>query len=167
MKVNRLVLMGVTGSGKTTLGEALNRDAGYAFVDADDLHTEANKRKMSAGQALTDADRMPWLEAVARQLRQWRENGAAGVLACSALKRSYRDLLRARGGSFGLVYLQSTPTLSRRRLEGRHNHFMPVTLVDSQFATLEEPVPDEHVLVLDAAAPQHDNLAAILTADWS
>jgi carbohydrate kinase (thermoresistant glucokinase family) len=162
----RLALMGVTGSGKTTLGKALRDDAGYAFVDGDDLHPEANKRKMAAGEPLTDADRKPWLDAVARQLRQWKDDGATGALACSALKRSYRDLLRAQGGAFGLVYLRLTPALSRSRVAHRDGHFMPATLVDSQFATLEEPAPDEHALVLEADAPLHDNVAAILAADW-
>jgi carbohydrate kinase (thermoresistant glucokinase family) len=163
----RLVLMGVTGSGKSTLGKALRDEAGYAFVDGDDLHPEANRQKMAAGVPLTDADRKPWLEAIARQLRQWKDDDATGALACSALKRSYRDLLREQGGPFGLVYLRSTPALSRSRLEHRGGHFMPSTLVDSQFATLEEPAPDEHALVLKADAPLHDNVAAILAADWS
>jgi carbohydrate kinase (thermoresistant glucokinase family) len=160
---NRLVLMGVTGCGKTTLGKAL-QSTGYAFVDADDLHPEANRRKMAAGEPLTDADRLPWLEAVAAQLRQWRENDIAGALACSALKRSYRDLLRDKGGPVGLIYLRSTPTLSLGRLANRTGHFMPATLVDSQFATLEEPAPDEDALVLEADAPVADQVADILAA---
>ena len=163
----RLVLMGVTGSGKTSLGQALRHDAGYAFVDADDLHPDANRRKMATGKPLNDADRRPWLETVARQLARWRESDTTGALACSALKRVYRDLLREQGGAFGLVYLRSTPALSRERLKTRAGHFMPAALVDSQFATLEAPSPDEHALVLEADAPLHDNMAAILTADWS
>ena len=167
MTANRLVLMGVTGSGKTTLGEALRHDAGYVFLDADDLHPEANRRKMAAGEPLTDADRMPWLEAVARQLHRWMETGIAGALACSALKRSYRDLLRDQGGSFGLVYLRSTPEVSRRRLETRRGHFMPTTLVESQFATLQAPDPDEKALILEADTPISDQVAAILKTQWS
>ena len=163
---SRLVLMGVTGSGKTTLGQALQREAGWAFVDADDLHPEANRRKMAAGEPLTDADRIPWLHAVARQLAQWRGDGVTGSIACSALKRSYRDLLRREGGPFGLVYLHATPALSQSRVAHRQDHFMPASLVESQFAALEEPTADEHALVLEADAPLDNSVAAILAAKW-
>jgi gluconokinase len=141
-----LVVMGVSGSGKSTVGAALAQRLRVPFADADDFHPPANITKMSAGEALDDHDRYPWLEAVGRWLAEHPEGG---VMSCSALKRTYRDQLRrhARGVSF--VHLDGSPEVIARRQAGRPGHFMPASLLASQFATLEPLQPDEHGLVLD------------------
>jgi gluconokinase len=135
--------MGVSGSGKTTVGSSLAPLLGMRFVDADALHPESNVAKMSAGIPLTDADRGPWLDAVARVL-------AAGsvVVACSALRRAYRDRLRAAAPDLRLVHLEGTRELLAERM-GSRDHFMGVALLDSQLATLEAPDDDEAALVYD------------------
>lgn len=152
----RLVVMGVSGCGKTTLGAALAGALGAAFVDADDLHPPANRAKMAAGVALTDADRWPWLDRVAAALR----DRAPVVAACSALRRSHRDRLRQAGG-VRFLHLAAPREVIAARLAARQGHFMPATLLDSQYATLEPPGPGEAV-TLDARLPPDALLAEAL-----
>lgn len=143
-----LVVMGVAGSGKTTVGRRLAAELGWEFYDADDFHPPANVEKMKAGLPLDDEDRRPWLAALARLVRGVLARGAGAVLACSALKGRYREQLlideRVR-----LVYLRAGEPLIRARLAAREGHFMKAELLDSQFAALEEPPPETH---FDAAA---------------
>lgn len=146
-----ITVMGVSGSGKTTLGEALGRRLGVPFADADDFHGPANVAKMSAGIPLGDADRLPWLRAIGAWLAA--HQGTGGVVSCSALKRAYRDLLRESAPALTFVHLHPQPDLVRRRVAGRVGHFMPASLVDSQFQALEPLGVDEPGLVLDADAP--------------
>ncbi len=148
-----IVVMGVSGAGKTTVAEQVASRFGYAFADADEFHSASNIAKMRAGTALTDADRQSWLEAIAARIHTWHAKGIGGVVACSALKRSYRDLIIDHLPGVALVYLRGDPAMIRRRLTERRHHFMPASLLDSQFATLEEPGADEHPIVLDAARP--------------
>jgi carbohydrate kinase (thermoresistant glucokinase family) len=145
--------MGVSGAGKTTVAEQLAQRFDCAFADADEFHSASNIAKMRAGTPLTDADRQSWLEAIAARIREWRAKSIGGVIACSALKRAYRDLIIGDRPGVVLVYLHGDPALIRRRLTERQHHFMPASLLDSQFATLEEPGADEHPIVLDAARP--------------
>lgn len=147
--VPTLVVMGVSGSGKSHLGAALARAYGVDFVEGDDLHPPANIAKMSAGIPLDDADRRPWLEAIAAAIAAHRGQGV--VVACSALRRAYRDRLREADPALRLLYLRvPRDELARRMRERRH--FMPPALLDSQLATLEEPAMDEHAIVLEAGA---------------
>jgi carbohydrate kinase (thermoresistant glucokinase family) len=154
----RLVVMGVSGCGKTTLGAALAARLGVAFVDADDLHPPANRAKMAAGVALTDADRWPWLDLVAEALH----NRAPVVVACSALRRAYRDRLRAAGGEgVRFLHLAAPREVIAARLAARRGHFAAASLLDSQYATLEPPGPGE-ALTLDARLPPDALLAEAL-----
>jgi len=141
-----LVLMGVSGSGKTTVGAMLAGRLRWRFADADDFHSVENVAKMKAGVPLTDADRRPWLEAIAAQVDQWRREGVHGVVTCSALKRSYRDVIVGNRPDVRLVHLKGERPLIADRLAARHAHFMPASLLESQFATLEEPAADEHAI---------------------
>jgi gluconokinase len=145
-----IVLMGVAGSGKTTVGRMLAAELGWQFYDADDFHPPANVTKMARGIALEDTDRLPWLDTLRTLIRTCLERGESGVLACSALKASYRDylLLDAR---VKLVYLKGDVALIRERLENRHGHFMRTEMLESQFAALEEPEGNLHFDI--AAAP--------------
>ena len=144
-----VVLMGVSGSGKTTVAALLAAALGCQFQEGDDLHSRENVEKMRGGTPLTDADRMPWLRKIAEEIDGWRARGECGVLTCSALKRSYRDLIIGDRHDVVLVYLKGSRDLIHRRMIARHEHFMPVALLDSQFATLEEPTPDEHPIIVD------------------
>ena len=143
-----LLVMGVSGSGKTTVAALLAGRLGWEYVDADDFHPPANVRKMKGGTPLTDEDRWPWLRAMAGWVDATRVTGRHGILACSALKRVYRDALAAGRPDVRVVYLRGDKPLIASRQAARHNHFMPASLVDSQFATLEEPGPDEHPLTV-------------------
>ena len=138
-----VVVMGVSGSGKTTVGSALAQRLGLRFVDADSLHPAANVEKMAAGIPLTDDDRWPWLDAVGAVLAD-----GPVVVACSALRRVYRDRLRVAAPDVAFVYLHASRELLEERMTHR-THFMPVSLLDSQFATLEPPAPDEHAISID------------------
>lgn len=155
-----VVVMGVSGAGKTTVGKRLAERLGAEFIDGDDLHSAAARAKMTAGRPLDDADRWPWLDRIAASLA---DPGAprGRVIACSALKRAYRDRLRAGvGPALRFVYLEADPELMRMRVAGRRDHYMPASLVDSQFATLEPPVGETDVVTvaanvdLDAAIPR-------------
>jgi gluconokinase len=134
-----LVLMGVSGSGKTTIGALLAKALRWRFYEGDDLHTAANRSKMAHGIALTDADRLPWLDRVRRLIERCLADGANAVIACSALKQSYREVLVSDTRQVRLVYLKGTPKLIKARLGRRKGHFMPGSLLPSQFAALEEP----------------------------
>ena len=142
-----IVLMGVSGSGKTTIGLRLAAEVDWRFADADDFHSPGNIRKMAAGEALTDEDRWPWLAALHDEIRDTVAAGANLVLACSALKRSYRQILAVPGAGVRFVYLMGTPAVLRQRLRNRSGHFMKDHLLDSQFAALEEPTAAEATLV--------------------
>jgi carbohydrate kinase (thermoresistant glucokinase family) len=146
------VVMGVSGSGKTTVSVLLSAALGCQFQEGDDLHPAANVEKMHSGTPLTDADRLPWLHKIAEEIDGWRKRGESGVLTCSALKRSYRDIIIGNRSDVTLVYLKGSHDLIHRRMAARHEHFMPVALLDSQFATLEEPTPDEHPITVDVGA---------------
>jgi gluconokinase len=145
-----VVLMGVSGSGKTTVGKVLAEKAKATFADADDYHPQANKDKMAAGHALTDEDRQPWLETLNNLMRGWFESGTSGVLACSALKAKYRTTLA--GGmpekALDFVLLDLSREELEKRLAARHNHFMNPKLLDSQLATLEA-TPDAYKVMND------------------
>jgi len=146
-----IVVMGVTGCGKSTVGKAIAGRLGVPFGDADDFHSEANVAKMSAGVPLTDEDRVPWLHAIGAWLAEHRDVGA--VATCSALRRRYRDALRDTAPDVFFVHLHGDRETARQRVSGRRGHFMPSSLVDSQFDTLEPLGPDERGVVLDMAAP--------------
>jgi gluconokinase len=142
-----VVVMGVSGSGKTTVAKDLAAALHCPFLEGDGLHPPANVEKMRGGTPLTDADRLPWLEAIAARIDQWRARGESGVVTCSCLKRSYRDILIGDRRDVTLAYLRGSRALIEGRMNARHGHFMPVTLLDSQFATLEEPGPDEYPVI--------------------
>lgn len=142
----RWVVMGVSGSGKSTVAAALAERMRAPYVDADDLHQEENRAKMAAGEPLDDQDRRPWLDRVGAWLAA-RPDGA--VTACSALKRSYRDQLRGHADGVAFVLLHGSPELVRERQANRQGHFMPGSLLSSQFAALEPLAPDEHGLTVD------------------
>lgn len=136
-----VVLMGVSGAGKTTIGRLLAQRTGWTFADADDYHSPANKQKMAAGIPLTDEDREPWLEELNRLLRSWYESGKSGVLACSALKETYRDTLASGmpAGAVRFVWLDAGKELLHERMVERHHAYMNPALLDSQLATLQPP----------------------------
>lgn len=147
------VLTGVSGSGKSTLGNVLADRLHWVFEDGDVLHPAANIAKMRAGTPLTDADRWPWLRAVAGWMDERIAAGDSAIVACSALKRSYRDLLRQGRPQVRLVYLAVDRDVLADRLTARHGHFFHVGMLDSQFAALEPPGPDEGVVTVNASAP--------------
>jgi len=153
MNRNLYVVMGVTGSGKSTVGAKLAHALGVDFVEGDDYHPLENVKRMAAGIPLTDDDRAGWLRALAIRIREAREAGRGLVLTCSALKRSYRDILRAAAPELQFVFLEGSRELIAERLAGRRGHFMPASLLDSQIATLEEPLPDEQALAYDITQP--------------
>ena len=158
------VLMGVSGSGKTTIAKGLADRLGWQMLEGDKLHPPANIAKMSAGTPLTDEDRWPWLHAIAAAIDDWRAGGVSGVVACSALKRAYRDILIGPRTDVVLVYLQGSHALIAGRMAARHGHFMPTGLLDSQFATLEEPGPDEHPIAVSIAPEPKDIADAVMRA---
>jgi carbohydrate kinase (thermoresistant glucokinase family) len=143
--------MGVSGSGKSTVGAALAAELGVRFIDGDDLHPAANKAKMAAAIPLTDADRQPWLAKVGDALHSMPGHGP--VVACSALKRVYRDTLRSFAPDTVCLELEASAAVLRSRMEHRPEHFMPAALLDSQLGTLEPLEPDERGLILDTSAP--------------
>jgi gluconokinase len=152
-RVRSVVVMGVSGSGKTTVGTALAERLGVPFVDGDDLHPATNVEKMAAGEPLTDADREPWLDAVGAVLA-----GAPVVVACSALRRVYRERLRRAAPGLRFVHLHGTRALLAERM-GHRTHFMPPSLLDSQLATLEDPAGEEGVIGYDVARPVDEIVA--------
>lgn len=143
-----VVVMGVSGSGKTTIGAMLAGRLQCPFADADDFHSAANITKMHSGIALDDADRAPWLKAIAAQIDAWQAAGQCGVVTCSALKRRYRKVIIGERPHVRLVYLQGTSDVISRRLVARHGHFMQPSLLQSQFDALEEPTPEERPITV-------------------
>lgn len=158
-----LVVMGVSGSGKTTVGRLLAETLQWEFGDADSFHPPANVAKMKAGIPLTDEDRWPWLRAIAAWIDKQRSAGACGVVGCSALKRRYRDILIGERKDVRLVYLKGSEELIAHRMAARHGHFMPPSLLASQFAALEEPGPDERPLTVSIEPPPPEIVAQILS----
>ena len=151
-----LVVMGVSGSGKSTIAQGLADRLGWPFRDGDGFHPPANVAKMASGQPLTDADRWPWLEAIAAWIDSTIATGGHGIVACSALKRAYRDILaRQHPEAVRFVFLDGTKALIGARIGARHGHFMPPALLDSQFAALEPPGEDERPIAVSIdAAPE-------------
>jgi len=157
------VIMGVCGSGKSLIGAMLARELDIVFVDGDDLHPPDNVNRMAAGIPLTDADRHGWLLAIGARLREAKRAGVGLVAACSALKRSYRDLLRSVGAAdVRFVYLAGSRPLLAERMATRRGHFMPGSLLDSQLATLEEPSPEERAWVCDITQAPHAIVADLV-----
>lgn len=163
-ETRHLVVMGVSGSGKTTVAKLLAERLHRPFAEADDFHPRANIDKMAAGHALTDADRQPWL----RRLRDWlsaqTDAGHSTVVTCSALRRRYRDLLRQARGRLFFVHLSGSPDLIAERLRRRGGHFMPPALLPSQFDALEPLAPDEAGLTIDIG-PTAEDLARRILAE--
>lgn len=157
-----LVIMGVSGSGKSTVALAIRERLGWAFAEGDDFHPQANVDKMAAGFPLNDADRRPWLEALAAWTREHDDAGRPTIVSCSALKRSYRDILRTGGEHTFFVHLVGDKGLLLQRMSSRE-HFMPPTLLESQLDTLEPLAPDEAGKVVDVANPP-DRIARLVLA---
>jgi gluconokinase len=142
-----IIIFGVSGAGKTTVGKLLARESGWRFVEADDFHPAANIEKMRSGRPLTDEDRWPWLDCLRKQIEQLLAAGENAVLACSALKRAYRDRLRV-SDEIKFVFLRGNYALVEKQLRGRRRHFMNPDLLQSQFDDLEEPQADEYALTV-------------------
>jgi carbohydrate kinase (thermoresistant glucokinase family) len=153
-----VLVMGVSGSGKTTIGEALARELGWTYLDADDFHPQANIDKMAAGIALGDADRWPWLDAINKKLLEMEKRGHSVVLGCSALKQAYRERLARSLKEFRVVYLKGEFDLIQQRVAGRKHRYMPASLLQSQFDTLEPPAG---AIEVDVAAPIEASVALI------
>ena len=143
-----IIIFGVSGAGKTTVGKLLARELGWRFIEADDFHPAANIEKMRNGHPLTDEDRWPWLDCLRKQIEQLLSARENAVLACSALKRAYRDRLRV-SDEVKFVFLRGDYALVEKQLRSRHGHFMNANLLQSQFDDLEEPQPDENVLTIE------------------
>jgi gluconokinase len=143
-----IIIFGVSGAGKTTVGKLLARELGWRFLEADDFHPATNIEKMRSGRPLTDEDRWPWLERLRQQINCSLATGENAVLACSALKRVYRDRLRV-SDEVKFVFLRGDYALVEKQLRSRHGHFMNPELLQSQFDDLEEPQPDENVLTIE------------------
>jgi carbohydrate kinase (thermoresistant glucokinase family) len=156
--------MGVSGSGKTTVGSLLASRLGWAFAEGDAFHPAANVAKMSRGEPLTDADRLPWLRAIAAWIDDQRAMRAGGIVSCSALKRSYRALLLGGRPDVRLVFLRGDQNLIAARMRLRQGHFMPPSLLQSQFATLEEPEPEEIPVTVTIDRPPAAIVDAIMAA---
>ncbi|MGI3778128.1 MAG: gluconokinase [Janthinobacterium lividum] len=156
-----LVVMGVSGSGKTSVAKALDERLHWPFQEGDDLHPPANVEKMRSGHALTDEDRAPWLRAVAAWIEARRQAGEPGVITCSALRRAYRDAVTGGHPGVRVVYLKADRALIEERLGQRQHHYMPAALLESQLATLEEPSPDEHVLTVAVHGSVEDIAAEV------
>lgn len=159
-QTQKLVVMGVSGCGKSSVGAALAQELGCRYQDGDDLHPAENIARMGAGIPLTDADRWPWLDRVALELQT---QGGLHIVGCSALKRSYRDRIRAGvTGPVTFIHLAGTRDLIAGRMRDRPGHFMPTSLLDSQFATLEPPTADEHAITADIDQPLRDIVSMII-----
>ncbi|SMP30768.1 gluconokinase [Shimia sagamensis] len=156
-----LIVMGVSGVGKTTVAQALSTRIGGRYIEADEFHPPENVAAMAAGTPLTDAMRQPWLERLAVAMRQARTSqpDTPVVVACSALKCSYRDILRAKNPEAIIIYLEADPDMIRARITARTDHFMPPSLLDSQLSTLEPPAPDEACVTVDASLPPESTVA--------
>lgn len=164
--ITALVIMGVAGCGKSSVSEALCLHSGATAIEGDTFHPAANIAKMSAGIPLNDDDRAGWLDSLCDELRRALAAGQVPVLTCSALKRKYRDRLRSATPGLGFVFLELTPEVAADRVSHRPGHFMPSTLIDSQFATLESPVGEPLTLALDASTYSVDELAVQAHRWW-
>lgn len=156
--MTRYVIMGVAGSGKSTIGAMVARQISAVYLDGDDLHPPSNIAKMSAGVPLNDDDRWPWLAQIADRLAQTDQI----IIGCSALKRSYRDFMRDRVGDLVFLYLEATRDVLENRMAAREGHFMPLSLLDSQLATLEPPGPDETAIAVNIDASPQDVAGAFV-----
>jgi gluconokinase len=160
-----LVVMGVSGSGKTTVAELLAKQLAWPFMEGDRLHPPANVEKMRQGTPLNDADRGPWLDQIGEELKSWALTGKSGVMTCSALKRAYRDRIRAARPDVRFVYLKGAEALIRGRVTSRQHEYMPASLLRSQFDTLEEPTPDEPgIVTVDAGGSADEEVATVIAA---
>ena len=160
--VTVVVVMGVSGSGKTTIAERLAIAMGWPLLEGDAFHPPANVAKMASGTPLTDEDRWPWLRAIATAIDECRSRGANAVVACSALRRAYRDILIGERPDVRLVYLKGSRALIAERLAARKGHFMPPALLESQFRTLEEPGPDENPITVEIGVQPDDVVQTIM-----
>ena len=156
------VVMGVSGAGKTTVGQQLAKRFDWNFAEGDALHSPHNVAKMKSGQPLTDADRAPWLAAVAQVIDAWRRRGERGVITCSALKQTYRRQIVDDHGDVRLVYLEGPRELIAARLAARQGHFMPESLLESQFAALEPPAPDENPITVAINRPVQEIVNSVV-----
>jgi gluconokinase len=154
-----IILLGVSGSGKTTVGQALSALTGWTFLDADDYHPPANVEKMSRGEPLTDADRAPWLQILRAEIAARLKRGENAILACSALKKAYRQQLQVDPAQVHFVYLKVSPELLQQRLEERKDHFMKSSMLQSQLETLEEPGSREALIIEVEAESDPETLA--------
>jgi carbohydrate kinase (thermoresistant glucokinase family) len=159
-----LIVMGVSGVGKSTIAEAVNTHLHWPFQEGDDLHPAANVKKMHAGIALTDADRAPWLAAVKRWIDARLAAGEPGLITCSALKRRYRDMLVDKRSHVRLLYLKASDAVIEAQLEHRTGHFMPASLMESQLHTLEEPDADEHPITVSVHGTVEETAERVLAA---
>ena len=164
--LSAIVVMGVAGCGKSCIGAAIAARSGGRLIEGDSFHPEANIAKMSAGIPLDDEDRAGWLDSLCDELRRTLAAGQRPVLTCSALKRKYRERLRAATPGLGFVFLELTPAVAADRVAHRPGHFMPSTLIDSQFATLESPVGEPLTLALDASTLSVQRLAELANQWW-
>lgn len=158
-----IVVMGVSGSGKTTVARGISTLTGLAFAEADEFHSELNVARMRSGVPLDDAGRWPWLRELAGWMAARSAEGVSTVLACSALKRSYRDVLRQGVPAVDFVHLDGSAEVIRERMSRRAGHYMPASLLDSQFVALEPPQPDESGLVLDVSGPPEELVSAAVS----
>ena len=159
-----LVVMGVSGAGKTTIGQPLAGRLGWTFQEGDALHPARNIARMKAGIALTDADRRPWLEAIAMRIDALIAAGQSAVITCSALKRAYRDVLTRGRPQVRFVFLNGSVSTLKKRLARRHGHFMPSSLLPSQIADLEAPVASERAIDIDIDQPVEAQVSEIIDA---
>lgn len=159
-----VVVMGVSGSGKTTVARGIAEATGLVFAEADDFHPAANVEKMRSGIPLADGDRWPWLSELARWMAEQAAAGSSTIMACSALRRAYRDVLASGPPAVFFVHLSGDPSLIGARIAGRTGHYMPASLLGSQLATLEPLQPDETGLVIDVALPLDRIVAAAVRA---
>lgn len=161
-----VVVMGVSGSGKTSVGAEIATLKGWPFVDGDSLHPPSNVEKMTHGRPLTDADRAPWLDAIGEVMDIWEHDGVDGVVACSALKKSYRDRIRGDRRDVWFAFLDIDTSVLEARLANRRGHFMPSMLLPSQLNTLEKPTSDEHAITVRVhrETPLHTTATRAITA---
>lgn len=162
--LQHLIVMGVSGSGKSTVAEGLAERLGWPFLEGDTLHPPANVAKMAAGTPLTDDDRWPWLEAIAAWIAAREAEGTPSISSCSSLKRAYRDLLRKGAPGVRFVHVAGDQAVLAARLAARQGHFFPAQLLASQFATLEPPDPDEDAVTVDLDQPPEAQVEAALAA---
>ena len=157
-----VVVMGVSGSGKTTVAERVSAALGWMFQEGDKLHPKANVEKMAAGHALTDEDRAPWLAVIAEWIEARLHTSRNAIITCSALRRAYRDQIGNGKPGVQIVYLHGDRETLEGHVHSRHHEFMPATLLDSQLATLEEPAPDEHVIEIDVGGSIEHTVAEVI-----